>query len=95
MHNGIFSILVAQIDSILHNMVVLNVSQHVVLVIVHAEIWFIQNVHKLCTYAHWLFFSTSMIRINSILHIMIVLNVSQHVLLVIIHASLIRYAQCA
>ena len=31
-----FSILVARIDSILHIMVVLNVSQHVVLVLVHA-----------------------------------------------------------
>ena len=37
--SAIFSTLVTQIDSISHMMVVLNVSQHVAVVIGHAEIW--------------------------------------------------------
>ena len=39
--SAFFSTLVARIDSILHMMVVLNVSQHVAVVIVHDKIWFI------------------------------------------------------
>ena len=101
--SAIFSTLVTQIDSILHMMVVLNVSQHVAVVLGHAQLidyvwcaWIVQKMAK-----NWGFpgvsaiFSTLVTQMDSISHMMVVLNVSQHVAVVIGHAWLINYAKCA